>query len=238
MKAPTNQGMEGKVMTIYPSSIKTFFCNVPPGEVIIKNGAYLLRGRKQSIEKEVDIMKHFSRTYTKIELESYLKKHDKAHLVQICNEWCDLMTKEEKVQYPVILGLLIYGEARGEGVIGQIAVGEVVLNRIQKDKENMLEDVCLKPLQFSCFNRGNKSLDDALNLEYHTVHKFCVLAQSIIDQVVVNTKRVLKPDTTIYMTEAAWKRIALRWAQMKEDAWDITKMKPRGQIEKHVFFAE
>lgn len=238
MKAPTNQGMEGMMMKVYHSKSETFYVSPIDGVVSVVNGSFMLIRKPSNIQKEVDNMKAFSYAKTKLQMESLLKQNDKEHLIHICSEWCDLMTKDETVQYPVILGLLIYGEARGEGVIGQIAVGEVVLNRIQKDKANTLEEVCLKPLQFSCFNRGNKSLDGALNCEYHEVLQYCSLAKNIIDQVVVHSKRILKPDTTLYMTEASWKRIALRWAQMKEDSWDITRMKPRGQIERHIFFAE
>jgi len=50
-----------------------------------------------------------------------------------------------------ILALTIFGEARGEPVEGQIAVGCVVRNRMVRRNQNV-HDVVLAPLQFSCWN--------------------------------------------------------------------------------------
>ena len=53
----------------------------------------------------------------------------------------------------VILALLIWGEARGEDVQGQIAVGNVVRNRLKRNVHPPAwKDICLAPFQFSCFN--------------------------------------------------------------------------------------
>lgn len=51
-----------------------------------------------------------------------------------------------------ILGLTIIGEARGEPIEGQVAVGCVVRNRCLKYKKNY-HDICLEPYQFSCWNK-------------------------------------------------------------------------------------
>jgi N-acetylmuramoyl-L-alanine amidase len=52
-----------------------------------------------------------------------------------------------------IMGLTIYGEARGEIREGQIAVGSVILERVKKQgwMGKTISEVCLKPYQFSCF---------------------------------------------------------------------------------------
>jgi hypothetical protein len=55
-----------------------------------------------------------------------------------------------------ILALTIYGEARGEIIQGQIAVGCVIRNRVERlgssGYANKYATICLKPLQFSCWN--------------------------------------------------------------------------------------
>ena len=160
------------------------------------------------------------------------------HLVDVTRSWADLMTKDGKLDYPVLLGLAVYGEARGESALGQIAVSEVVFNRYDKSSKTIIEQILLQPLQFSCFKRGDKSLNDAMNCSYHEVYRYCSQAGIVLGCCDRVRSRVLKPDATLYMSEAAWKRIALRWAQQKEDALDIARLKPRGQIDRHLFFAE
>lgn len=53
-----------------------------------------------------------------------------------------------------VLALTIFGESRGEPVLGQIAVGCVVRNRLTAATSSAprWRDVCLAPEQFSCFN--------------------------------------------------------------------------------------
>ena len=62
-----------------------------------------------------------------------------------------------------VLGLTIYGEARGEPVEGQIAVGSVIRNRVTERKSNY-KIVCWEPLQFSCWNEDNPNRDVLVNL--------------------------------------------------------------------------
>jgi len=67
-----------------------------------------------------------------------------------------------------ILARTIYGEARGEykdfegGIASLIAVGNVIMNRLKAKGwyGQSIEEVCLKPKQFSCWNDGdpNRSL--------------------------------------------------------------------------------
>ncbi len=49
-----------------------------------------------------------------------------------------------------ILGLTIIGEARGESITGQIAVGCVIRNRVRTHNKTYNE-ICLAPYQFSCW---------------------------------------------------------------------------------------
>jgi N-acetylmuramoyl-L-alanine amidase len=55
-----------------------------------------------------------------------------------------------------IVGLTIYGEARGygEGIEGRAGVANVIRNRVKAQRPHFgltASEVCLKPLQFSCW---------------------------------------------------------------------------------------
>jgi len=51
-----------------------------------------------------------------------------------------------------VLALTIYGEARGEPIEGQVAVGCVIRNRVRSGEYINYKAACLAPLQFSCWN--------------------------------------------------------------------------------------
>ena len=58
----------------------------------------------------------------------------------------------------------IYGEARGETMEGQVAVGHVLLNRWldshgQWAKDDTLATACLRPWQFSAWNKGDATFE-------------------------------------------------------------------------------
>jgi len=55
-----------------------------------------------------------------------------------------------------ILALTIYGEARGESIEGQVAVGSVIRNR--KSNRDSYHDICLKREQFSCWNSTDSNV--------------------------------------------------------------------------------
>lgn len=57
-----------------------------------------------------------------------------------------------------LLSLLIYGEARGEGVEGMLGAGSVAMNRARQ-KGKTLQEIILQPKQFSCFNRDNPNCE-------------------------------------------------------------------------------
>lgn len=62
-----------------------------------------------------------------------------------------------------VLAQTIYGEARGElsdvcaGLASLIAVGNVVINRMKHRKQSAVQ-ICLQPMQFSCWNTGDPNL--------------------------------------------------------------------------------
>ncbi|MCK5295497.1 MAG: cell wall hydrolase [Alphaproteobacteria bacterium] len=62
-----------------------------------------------------------------------------------------------------VLARTIYGEARGEGLVGMEAVALVIINRVKKAESrggrywwgSTVEEVCLKSWQFSCWNHND-----------------------------------------------------------------------------------
>src|SRR5258708_4324171 len=58
------------------------------------------------------------------------------------------MTNLKALGEDEILGLTIIGEARGELIQGQVAVGSVIRNRVNAHK-TIYQTECLKPKQFS-----------------------------------------------------------------------------------------
>lgn len=107
-----------------------------------------------------------------------------------------------------ILGLTIIGEARGEPIQGQVAVGCVCRNRlhVMAYKYKNYKDVCLEPMQFSCWNTNDPNrimLEEIANkmLVGQLINdpwlKQCLLvAQGVVDWIIVdNTKGALN-----YMT--------------------------------------
>lgn len=60
-----------------------------------------------------------------------------------------------------VLTRTIYGEARGEKLVGMEAIASVVLNRLRISKKkkywwgNSIEEICLKEKQFSCWNKND-----------------------------------------------------------------------------------
>lgn len=72
----------------------------------------------------------------------------------------------------VIVAFTLFGEARGEGPEGQIAVANVIRNRVDCQRPGFgltVRDVCLKPQQFSCWNESDPNY--ALLLDMATVFK-------------------------------------------------------------------
>lgn len=66
-----------------------------------------------------------------------------------------------------ILARTLYGEARGEAPKGIMAVGAVVMNRVRFAQErgrywwgNTVVEVCLRPWQFSCWNKNDPNLKE------------------------------------------------------------------------------
>ena len=101
-----------------------------------------------------------------------------------------------------IMARTIYGEARGEEEEGQIAVGNVIKNRVKKKTRygRNIKDVCLKAWQFSCWNHKdpNFKIISSLDRRNKTFVKLLATAEQILNNDVKdNTKR-----STHYHTSA------------------------------------
>lgn len=62
-----------------------------------------------------------------------------------------------------ILALTIIGEARGESIQGQVAVGSVIRNRVNHNSHSYTTE-CLKPKQFSCWNKDDPNYPMLIDL--------------------------------------------------------------------------
>jgi len=136
-----------------------------------------------------------------------------------------------------LLALTIYGEARGESMAGKIAVGAVILERVDhRDWDGRtIHDVCLKPLQFSCYNEKDPnfgklmkiaeqwdkamSLDPALNECYG-------IATGLLDGSILRTPEIAAANCCQYATAAGAKAVK----------WD-DKMTVVARIGNHIFYA-
>ena len=64
----------------------------------------------------------------------------------------------------------VWGEARGEGFDGMVAVAHVIVNRAEKGgwRGDTLKRVCLKNWQFSCWNKSDPNRSKLEGLPKHT----------------------------------------------------------------------
>ena len=65
----------------------------------------------------------------------------------------------------------LWGEARGEGEEGMLAVGHVILNRVARGGwwGGTVYEVCRKPYQFSCWNTGDPNRLEMTTLDLEDV---------------------------------------------------------------------
>ena len=82
------------------------------------------------------------------------------------------------------LARTLFGEARGEGEKGMIAVACVIMNRVKKPGwwGNSVETVCRKPWQFSCWNTSdpNKPIIEHVTEADHQFALACHIAEQAV----------------------------------------------------------
>jgi spore germination cell wall hydrolase CwlJ-like protein len=85
------------------------------------------------------------------------------------------------------LARTLWGEARGEPRLGKEAVAAVVLNRLKRNAPARfgatIEEVCRKPLQFSCWNPNdpNRTKLEQVDRSDATFAECCTVAELAVD---------------------------------------------------------
>lgn len=131
-----------------------------------------------------------------------------------------------------VLARTLYGEARGETLEGLLGVAWVVCNRVLADSwyGDTVAEVCLKPLQFSCWNADDPNLPLLKKVDV-TVPAFarCYGAAALVlsGEFADHTG-----GATNYHTIRAPK-----WAKSWPPLWAL-KMVETVRIHRHVFYRE
>lgn len=121
----------------------------------------------------------------------------------------------ENLSNAEILALTIIGEARGEPIEGQVAVGCVIRNRCLTYKKSY-HDICLEPYQFSCWNETdpNRVILDEL-AKYlingqHISYRQCLWVASGIENFSINDNTA---GATYYLTTRFFTDNRPKWAK-------------------------
>jgi spore germination cell wall hydrolase CwlJ-like protein len=130
-----------------------------------------------------------------------------------------------------ILARTLWGEARGEGLAGQIAVAWTIRNRVNDGKDRSwwgegYAGVCQKPYQFSCWNKNDPNfayLSGAKTIPFREL----VQAQIAADQVMAGKV----PDPTGGATHY------YATTMLSPPAW-AAKAKQTLKLGHHVFFKD
>ncbi|WP_062381972.1 cell wall hydrolase [Pseudomonas abietaniphila] len=88
-----------------------------------------------------------------------------------------------------VLARTLWGEARGEGLAGMVAVAWSIRNRVEDGKEKSwwgegYAGVCQKPYQFSCWNKGDPNqpyLTGAKQIPFRELAQCRIAADQVID---------------------------------------------------------
>lgn len=144
----------------------------------------------------------------------------------------------EEQEPRVLLALLGWGEARGEGPAGIYAVQCVARNRQLQPQRfgDTLAKVILKPWAFSCFNQGDPNRDKLLkadHLDLQSWQEAAVLAELCLNGGPDPTK-----GATHYCTTSMW---AKGFENLKQPPWYSANLivagvtQERSRIGNHVF---
>lgn len=139
-----------------------------------------------------------------------------------------------------IMGLTIYGEARGESGEGKIAVGSVILERVDhRDWDGKtVQEVCLCPYQFSCFLPSDPNFAALKMIANDWENKYlqskdlqdCYhIALDLLSGRVLRTSKIAETHATQYLTTA------LRKSKACPD-W-VKTMKKIAVVGNHEFYA-
>ena len=85
-------------------------------------------------------------------------------VVKDINDHVRMIGEYTAFQAANIIARTLYAEARNDGVKGMSAVASVIYNRAEEKKEKFTK-ACLKPKQFSCWNKFTKEEADPKNFK-------------------------------------------------------------------------
>lgn len=95
----------------------------------------------------------------------------------------EILRKLSSMSHRNLLARLIWGEARGELPVGQLAVAHVVVNRVELGRygaKGGLKGVILKPWQFSCFDANDPNLPLLLQPPMREPFTCCLLLAELV----------------------------------------------------------
>jgi N-acetylmuramoyl-L-alanine amidase len=139
-----------------------------------------------------------------------------------------------------LMALTIYGEARGEDYAGKVAVGSVILERVDhRDWDGKtIHEVCLMPYQFSCYLPNDKNFNALKAIANDWDNKFtqspdlrecCQITALLLSGSIGETPEIEENHACQYLTTALRKSKACpAWAK---------KMKLVATIGNHKFYA-
>ncbi len=127
----------------------------------------------------------------------------------------------------LVVAATVYGEARGESDLGKLAVAFVIANRVRRPSwwGKDWTTVCLKPFQFSCWNRDDRNRAAILGPKPVDVWRRCLEAA---DLAMLGATRDPTAGATHYFAPAVTKTPPAWAAQMVQTL----------VVGKHVFLRE
>ena len=131
-----------------------------------------------------------------------------------------------------IVSLTIYGEARGESILGQIAVGCVIRNRAIKNDESY-QNICLKPKQFSCWNPGDNNRALLIDLATKMIHNEDINEQ-VLNQCVFIAGGIVN-ESIMDITHGATNYLTEHLFNTSRPSWALNPINVR-QVDSQIFF--
>jgi peptidoglycan hydrolase-like protein with peptidoglycan-binding domain len=122
-----------------------------------------------------------------------------------------------------VLARTIFGEARGEPDQGKIGVAYTVINRVSIAQSrggywwgNTIREVCLKPFQYSCWNRNdpNRAIILAVRPGERVFDRCLVIARQVIERAISNPVDRSTHYYATYIPAPNWTRGATFFVQL------------------------
>jgi len=122
-----------------------------------------------------------------------------------------------------LLARVIWGEARSESILGQVAVACAALNRLARPVlyGKTLRDVLLRPKAFSCLNHNDPNRNPILRLNPHP--KYITIAQLAIAGLLEDPTG----GATLYHRD-----------DITPEDWDMSLVQLKITIGRHIFYTE